>query len=289
MTPFELLQASPSAALVAVAALGLVVGSFLNVVIHRLPVMLERSWRSECAEVLGDAARPVETERLDLLLPRSRCPHCGHAIRAWENVPLLSYLLLRGRCSACGERISMRYPLIEALTAALSVAVVWRFGLDWQGAAALALTWLLVALAFIDLDTQLLPDNLTLPGLWLGLGVNLGGTFAPLDAAVVGAIAGYGSLWLVYQGFRLATGKEGMGYGDFKLLAMLGAWLGWQGLPVVVLLSSVAGAVVGVGLIALRGHDRSVPIPFGPYLALGGWVALLWGEGLARAYLGWGV
>ncbi len=281
------LAQEPAVFLGFVAALGLAVGSFLNVVIYRLPVMLKRSWQAECAEASGIAPVPAApAERFDLVVPRSRCPSCGHAIRVWENVPVLSYLWLRGRCSACGTPIPLRYPLVEALTAVMSVLVAWRFGPGGQAAAALVLTWALIALAFIDLDEQILPDLITVPMLWLGLAVNLGGLFTSLEASVIGAIVGYGFLWTVYQAFRLLTGKEGMGYGDFKLLGMLGAWLGWQSLPAVVLLGSLGGALVGVSLILLRGHDRNVPIPFGPYLALGGWAALLWGTDLAGAYLG---
>ena len=284
--PLAWLASEPAAFLGVVAALGLAVGSFLNVVIHRLPIMLRQTWQADCAEVSGDGvARPAPHEPFNLVVPRSRCPACGHRIRAWENVPVLSYVWLRGRCSACGVRIPLRYPVVELVTTVLSVAVAWRFGPTWQTAGALALTWVLVALAFIDLDEQILPDIITLPTLWLGVVLNLGGLFTSLEASVIGAVTGYGFLWTVYQLFRITTGKEGMGYGDFKLLGMLGAWLGWQALPIIVLLSSLAGALVGVALILLRGHDRNVPIPFGPYLAVGGWVALVWGQDLARAYL----
>ncbi len=270
--------------------LGLVVGSFLNVVILRLPVMLERRWRRECEALLhpdGAAAAEAEGERFDLLRPGSRCPHCGHAIRWYENVPLVSFLVLRGRCSACGQPISWRYPLVESLCGMLSAAVAWRFGFGIETAAALVLTWALLAAAFIDYDTQLLPDDITLPLTWAGLLLALfAGVFAPLPAAVLGAAAGYGALWLVFQAFRLVTGKEGMGYGDFKLFGALGAWLGWQQLPLVILLASFAGAVIGLGAIALFGHERHRPIPFGPFLCLAGWVALMWGEDLTRWYLG---
>ena len=279
------LSAEPIALLLLTGALGLIVGSFLNVVIHRLPVMLRRTWQADCAEAVG-APPPAPGEAYNLLRPRSRCPHCGAAILAWQNIPLLSYLVLGGRCRSCGARISPRYPLVEALTAVLSVAVAWRFGASWQMVGALALTWTLIPLAFIDLDEQILPDVITLPALWLGLALNLGGLFVPIEASVIGAITGYGFLWTVYHLFRLLTGKEGMGYGDFKLLGMLGAWLGWQALPTIVLLASVVGASVGITLVLLRGHDRNVPIPFGPYLAAGGWAALLWGGDLTRAYLG---
>jgi leader peptidase (prepilin peptidase)/N-methyltransferase len=279
------IAAQPAALMVLAGGLGLVVGSFLNVVIHRLPVMLHRTWQSDCAEAVGTPAA-LPGEPFNLVRPRSRCPACGAQIRAWQNIPLVSYALLGGRCRACGARISLRYPLVEALTALLSVAVAWRFGASWQTVGALALTWALIPLAFIDLDEQILPDIITVPALWVGLAVNLGGLFAPIEASVIGAITGYGFLWTVYHLFRLLTGKEGMGYGDFKLLGMLGAWLGWQALPIVVLLASVVGAAVGITLVLLRGHDRNVPIPFGPYLAAGGWIALLWGGQLTGAYLG---
>ncbi|MEE9265101.1 MAG: A24 family peptidase [Gammaproteobacteria bacterium] len=265
--------------------LGLVVGSFLNVVIHRLPKMMEREWRSQCAEVLeGDA--PLERQQAyNLVVPRSQCPGCGHRITALENVPVFSYLALGGRCSQCGWRIPLRYPAVELLTGLLSVIVVWRFGLSVQAGGALLLSWALVALSFIDFDTQFLPDSITLPFLWLGLAFNVTETYTTTQASVVGAIAGYLVLWSVYHLFRLLTGKEGMGYGDFKLLALFGAWLGWSAVPLIVLLSSFVGAIIGVGMIALRGHDRNIPIPFGPYLAMAGWIALMWGNQLVDAYL----
>ncbi len=283
----QTLLVHPGLSLVFAGLLGLTIGSFLNVVIHRLPIMLERDWRAQCAELAGTQNQAEDSERFNLVVPRSRCAQCGHQIKAWENIPLLSYLFLRGRCSACGQSISMRYPLVELLTAALSVAVAWRFGVSWQTGAALLLTWALIALTFIDFDRQLLPDAITLPWLWFGLGISLFGVFTDVNASVVGAMAGYGLLWSVYHLFRLVTGKEGMGYGDFKLLAMLGAWTGWEMLPIIVLLSSLVGAVVGIALIVTRGHDRSVPIPFGPYLAAAGWIALLWGQNILQLYLGW--
>jgi leader peptidase (prepilin peptidase) / N-methyltransferase len=267
--------------------LGLVVGSFLNVVIHRLPRMMTEEWRRDCADLDGGAPAPGDAPRLTLSSPGSRCPHCGHAITPLENIPVLSYLVLRGRCSACGERIGLRYPLVETLTALLSVAVVWRFGPGWEAAAALALTWGLVALAGIDLDTQLLPDAITQPLLWLGLLLSLGGLFADPQSAILGAAAGYLSLWAVFHLFRLATGKEGMGQGDFKLLALFGAWLGWQYLPQIVLGSAVVGALVGVVLIVSGRQGRDIPIPFGPYLAAAGWIALMWGDAINRGYAGW--
>ncbi len=282
----QTLQASAAASLGVAALLGLLVGSFLNVVILRLPQMMERQWRGHCAELNGTTAAMPE-EPFNLLTPASRCPRCGHRIRPRENIPVLSYLLLKGRCAGCGERISARYPVIEAATALLSAVVIWRMGITWAGGAALLLTWALIALSVIDFDHQLLPDDITLPFLWLGLGFNIFGLFTDLQSAVIGAMAGYLSLWSVYQLFKWLTGKEGMGYGDFKLLAMLGAWLGWQQILPIVLLSSVVGAVVGLALIALRGRDRNIPIPFGPYLAVAGWIVLLWGEEITRAYLTW--
>ena len=262
----------------AVAIFALLAGSFLNVVIFRLPVMMDRAWRRECREML--ASEPVGAadphEHLSLALPPSSCPRCGHRIRPWENVPLLSYLVLRGRCSACRQRISVRYPLVELLSAVLSIAVAWRFGPHATTPLALLFTWSLVALAVIDLDHHLLPDSICLPLLWAGLLLNSAGIFVPLAQSVWGAAIGYGCLWSVYWAFRLATGKEGMGYGDFKLLAALGAWLGWKALPLVVIVSSALGAGIGVALILLRRRDRNAPIPFGPFLALAGWFALMW-------------
>ncbi len=278
-----LLQAEAALFAGLVFVLGLLVGSFLNVVIHRLPKMMEAEWQAQCAELRGETV--PEIPRYNLWTPRSACPHCGHAITALENIPVLSWLWLRGRCSGCGAPISVRYPLVELLTAALSAAVAWKWGASVETAGALLLVWTLVALAFIDLDTTLLPDSLTLPLVWLGLLFNLGGHFASLPDAVIGAIAGYLVLWSVYWLFKLVTGKEGMGFGDFKLLAALGAWLGWQLLPITILLSSVVGAAVGIAMILLIKHDRRVPIPFGPYLAGGGVVALFFGADLTRAYL----
>ncbi len=266
------------------AVLGLMVGSFLNVVIHRLPKMMERGWMAECAELRGEP--PLQAEKLTLATPRSRCPHCGHGITAMENIPLLSFLLLRGRCRACQARISPRYPLVEALSGLLSGYAVWRFGASWAGVGALLFIWGMIALTFIDFDTQLLPDSITLPLLWVGLLLNLGGTFTDLKSAVIGAAAGYLSLWAVYWAFKLATGKEGMGYGDFKLLAAVGAWLGWQMLPLTILASSMVGAVVGIALIVFARHGRNIPIPFGPYLAAAAVIALFWGKPLTQQYLG---
>ena len=279
----ELLHAEPALFTGLVFLFSLLVGSFLNVVIHRLPKMMEVEWQAQCAELRGET--PAESTPYNLAVPRSACPQCGHRITALENIPLLSWLWLRGRCSACSAPISARYPLVELLTALLSAAVAWKWGVSVQTLGALLLVWTLVALAFIDLDTTLLPDSLTLPLLWLGLMFNLGGHFASLPDAVIGAIAGYGVLWSVYWLFKLVTGKDGMGYGDFKLLAAIGAWLGWQMLPVTLLLSSVVGAAIGIAMIVLVKHDRRVPIPFGPYLTGGGLVALFFGADLTQAYL----
>ena len=264
--------------------LGLFVGSFLNVVIHRLPRMMERDWHAQAAELRGE--EPPAGERFNLATPRSRCPHCGHQITLLENIPLVSYLVLRGRCGHCGAGISKRYPIVEAVSALLSAYAAWHFGFGAAALGALLFVWAMVALTFIDLDTQLLPDDITLPLLWLGLAFNVGGTYTELPAAVIGAMAGYLALWSVFWLFKLATGKEGMGYGDFKLLAAIGAWLGWQMLPLTILLSSLVGAAVGIVLIVAARHGRNVPIPFGPYLAAAGLIALFWGEGITARYLG---
>lgn len=283
MSVAPLLDANPVVFTVFVSLFGLVVGSFLNVVIHRLPIMLDRTWRRQCDELAG---KPVPADApYNLVVPRSQCPACGHRISAFENIPVLSYLVLKGKCAGCGTHISARYPIVELVTGVLSGVIAWRFGVNTAAAGALLLTWALIALTVIDYDHQLLPDNITLPLLWLGFVFNLGGTYVPIASAVLGAIAGYMSLWLVYQLFRLITGKEGMGYGDFKLFAVFGAWLGWQQLPLIILLSSFVGAVIGIAGILLLGRDRRVPIPFGPFLCVAGWIALLWGDAITRAYL----
>jgi len=281
----ELLQSSNTFFIGLIAVLGLLVGSFLNVVIYRLPLIMEREWRSQCDELNGQDS--VELPTLTLSQPRSACPQCQHAISALENIPVLSYLFLGGKCRSCKTTISIRYPIIEALTGLLSGIVAYHFGFGWPCIGALLLTWSLVALTFIDVDHQLLPDTITLPLLWLGLSFNLFEQFTTLEASVIGALAGYLSLWLVYQAFKLSTGKEGMGYGDFKLLAALGAWLGWSLLPAIILLSSLVGAVVGISLMLIRRHERDVPIPFGPYLAAAGWIALIWGDPIQMAYFNW--
>jgi leader peptidase (prepilin peptidase)/N-methyltransferase len=258
---------------------GLLFGSFLNVVIHRLPKMMQRESDNYVAEESGK--QPPHTDRYNLMVPRSACPHCKHQITALENIPVVSYLALRGRCSNCKAPISARYPAVEALTGALSALVIWKLGSGWAGLAALFFLFSLIAMTFIDFDTQLLPDDLTYPLLWAGLLMNINGTYVPLQDAVIGAAAGYLALWSIYWLFKLATGKEGMGYGDFKLLAALGAWMGWTMLPTIILLSSVVGAVVGIALIVFAKHGRNNPIPFGPYLAAAGLIALLYGAPLS--------
>ena len=263
--------------------LGLLVGSFLNVVIHRLPRMMERDWQCQCADLRGEAV--PQGEDISLVRPRSRCPACGHSISALENIPVISWLVLRGKCSACHAPISARYPLIEVLSGLLTAGAALYFGFDWNALGAFLLIWALIALTFIDFDTTYLPDSITLPLLWCGLLFNVGNTYTDLASAVIGAAAGYLALWSVYWGFKLLTGKEGMGYGDFKLLAALGAWMGWQMLPVIVLLSSVVGAIVGISLIVLAKRGREIPIPFGPYLAAAGLIAFFWGERLSDYYL----
>ncbi len=284
MTLFDFLAAHPGLWVGAVSVLGLLVGSFLNVVVYRLPLIMQRDWQQQAREYLEMPGAVVD-EPFNLSRPRSRCPHCLHVIRPWENIPVLSWLALRGRCSACRAPISARYPLVELACAGLSGFVAWHFGYGWQAAAMLLLSWGLLAMSLIDLDHQLLPDALVLPLLWLGLMVNSQGLFTTLDRALWGAVWGYLSLWSVYWLFKLITGKEGMGYGDFKLLAMLGAWGGWQILPLTVFLSACVGAVLGSLWLRLRKSDQATPIAFGPFLALAGWIALLWGEPITAGYL----
>jgi leader peptidase (prepilin peptidase)/N-methyltransferase len=270
---------------VLIGVIGLLVGSFLNVVIYRLPIMMKRQWRNDCLEYL-ELENDSSAETFNLALPVSRCPHCQAKIRAWQNIPVFSYLWLRGKCANCKAPISARYPVVELLTASLSMIVAWHFGYGLQAAAGLVLTWILITLSLIDLDTQLLPDVIVLPTMWLGLIASLLPIFADSSTSIIGATVGYLALWSVYHGFKLFTGKEGMGQGDFKLLAMLGAWLGWQYLGLIILLSSVVGAFIGITLISLNKQNRDVPIPFGPYLAIAGWIALMWGNRLNEWYFG---
>ncbi|MGD9888155.1 MAG: A24 family peptidase [Halothiobacillaceae bacterium] len=285
---FSVLAAYPVWLYFSVALLGLLVGSFLNVVILRLPKMMEARWHRECRELLGQTPdeEPAQATGFNIAYPASHCPSCGHELRWWENLPLISYALLRGRCSSCKTRISPQYPLVEAAAAGLALLAASLVPLGWPLLFALVLVWALLTLTVIDLNTMLLPDQITLPLLWLGLLVNVGGMFTSLSDAVIGAAAGYMVLWTIYQGFRLLTGKEGMGFGDFKLLAALGAWMGWQALPGIVLMSSLVGAVVGISLMLLRKQDGSMAIPFGPYLAAAGVIWFFFGNTISVAYLG---
>ncbi|MFZ2726158.1 MAG: prepilin peptidase [Methylococcaceae bacterium] len=286
MQLLNLLASTPALVIVLASLVGLLVGSFLNVLIYRLPVMMQRSWRKECHDYLElTDSQATETETFNLVVPLSRCPQCQTPIKPWHNIPVFSYVFLKGRCAYCSKPIPLRYPLIEALTALLSGIIAWHFGYSEQTLFALLLTWSLITLTFIDFDHYLLPDSITLPMLWLGLLLSLHNTFTDSHTSIIGAVAGYLSLWSVYHLFKLATGKEGMGYGDFKLLALLGAWLGWQYLVLIILLSSLVGAIVGISLIVTGKQTRSKPIPFGPYLAAAGWLALLWGEPLNHWYL----
>lgn len=284
MTFTTQLQDSPFVWISLVSITGLMVGSFLNVVIYRLPQMIRRSWMQQCAEISGETVRVFT--KFNLMIPRSACVHCGHKITALENIPIISYLVLCGRCKQCKKHISLRYPFIEAVTALMSGLVAWYFGFSLLALAALIFVWALIVLAVIDLDTQLLPDDITLPLLWLGILINLNNGFTDIHGAVIGAVVGYLSLWSTYWCFKLVTGKEGMGYGDFKLLAAIGAWLGWGMLPIVIVFSSLMGAVVGIGLIMSARHNKDIPIPFGPYLVSGALIALFVGNDINQLYLG---
>ncbi len=291
----DYLATQPFAFALTALAFGLMVGSFLNVVIYRLPLMMQRDWEKQCVEFLAERphwevrrkpdAPPEDSAPFNLSKPDSHCPQCKREVRAWENIPVLSYLVLRGRCAGCGWRIPVRYPAIELVTGVSAALVANHFGFGWPALMAMLLTFALIALTMIDVDQMLLPDDITLPALWLGLVLNAWGTFTDLHSALIGAVAGYLVLWTIYWAFKLLTGKEGMGYGDFKLLAALGAWMGWQALPLIIILSSLVGAIYGVAAIALGGHAREKPIPFGPYLAVAGWIALLWGGTITDAYL----
>ncbi|PXW88333.1 type 4 prepilin peptidase 1 [Nitrosomonas sp. Nm84] len=284
MSFISVLQDTPSFFVSFATIIGLMIGSFLNVVIFRLPEMMQRNWLQQCAELRGESIESQPT--FNLITPRSACIHCGHKITALENIPIISYLALRGRCSKCHTHISLRYPAIEAVTAFMSGFVAWYFGFGFITIAALIFVWALIALAAIDINTQLLPDDITLPLLWMGLLINMDNGFTDIHSAIIGAMAGYLSLWTIYWGFKLITGKEGMGYGDFKLLAAIGAWLGWTMLPLVILFSSLIGAIVGIGLIIAAKLKKNIPIPFGPYLVGGALVALFWGDKLNHVYLG---
>ena len=299
MPLIDFLNGNPFAFSLILAFLGLMIGSFLNVVVYRLPKMMEKEWQEQCRLVLdsveleppvntpdGEPEHPTpEQNPFNLFFPNSHCPKCDHEIKPWENIPILSYLFLKGQCSHCQTRIPLRYPAVELFTGILSAVVAYMLGPTWQCLAVLFLTWALIALSLIDFDHMLLPDEITLLYLWAGLIININGLFVPIEQAVLGAIIGYLSLWSVYWLFKIITGKEGMGYGDFKLLAMLGAWMGWQLLPLIIILSSIVGATIGISLILFKGRDRQIPIPFGPFLAAAGWIAILWGEPMMNFYL----
>jgi leader peptidase (prepilin peptidase)/N-methyltransferase len=289
----ELFVQAPAVFIAVAFALALMIGSFLNVVIYRLPIMMQREWRDQCQELQSTHAPDLPEGRFNLVVPRSRCPACGTHIKAWQNIPVLSYLLLRAQCANCHASISLRYPLVEMLTAALASLCAWHFGFGWEALMAIGLSCVLIATSLIDVDHQIIPDSIVMPLLWVGLVMSL---FHPLAGsetlfiapkeAIIGALAGYLSLWSVYQVFKMITGKEGMGYGDFKLLAALGAWLGWEALPTIILLSAVVGAVIGIAMIVFRGRDHQLPIPYGPYLAAAGWITMLYGETIKNIYLG---
>jgi leader peptidase (prepilin peptidase)/N-methyltransferase len=282
---FSILQSSPLLLTSIIFVIGLMIGSFLNVVIYRLPVMMQRGWKKECLEYLELEQPEDDNEPFNLTLPLSRCPGCNTAIKPYQNIPVISYLFLKGKCAKCKIHISLRYPLIESFTGIVSAVVAWHFGYSVEMLFALILTWSLVALSFIDIDYQLLPDSINFPLLWLGLFLSLFSIYTDPSSSIIGALAGYLSLWTVYQGFKIVTGKEGMGYGDFKLLAVFGAWLGWQYLPLIILLSSLVGAIIGISMVVFVKKDKNIPIPFGPYLAVAGWIALLWGDKINSLYL----
>jgi leader peptidase (prepilin peptidase) / N-methyltransferase len=279
-----LLSNNASALVFLCTVLGLLVGSFLNVVIYRVPIMMERGWRCDCKEFLELEIDKADREPFNLVFPHSRCPHCQTPIKPYQNIPVISYLFLRGKCAQCQGGISIRYPLIEAFTGLCSAIVALHFGYGIALVCALVLTWALIALSFIDIDKQLLPDSIVLPLLWLGLLMSLYPVFIEAEKSIMGAVVGYLSLWSVYHLFKIVTGKEGMGYGDFKLLALLGAWMGWQFIPMIILLSSLVGAVIGIAMILFAGRDHHIPIPFGPYLAAAGWLAFLWGKEILAFY-----
>jgi leader peptidase (prepilin peptidase)/N-methyltransferase len=286
MQQLSILLNSPYILSALAGIIGLMVGSFLNVVIYRLPIMMQRNWKKDCMEYLELSQEETPgTEPFNLAFPLSHCPNCNAPIKPHQNIPVISYLFLKGKCAQCRTPISARYPVIEAFTAVTSAIVAWHFGYSPQTVFALVLTWSLIALSGIDIDHHLLPDSITLPALWLGLFLSLFALFTDAHSSIIGAIAGYLALWAVYHLFKLVTGKEGMGYGDFKLLALFGAWLGWQSLPVIILLSSLVGSVIGIAMVVLVNRDHRIPIPFGPYLAMAGWIALLWGHDINQLYL----
>jgi len=285
MSAYTIILDNPLLLSIFAGILGLLIGSFLNVIIYRLPVMMKRSWTQECQEFLELPITEPSPKVFNLCLPASRCPQCDAGIKSYQNIPVLSYLFLKGKCANCKTKISIRYPFVEAFTGIASAIVAFQLGGGIETLFALFLTWTLIALSGIDIDHQLLPDNITLPVLWLGILLSLFGIFTDPVSSIIGAMAGYLSLWSIYQLFKLITGKEGMGYGDFKLLALFGAWFGWQYLMIIVLISSLVGAIIGISMMIILGRDKNIPIPFGPYLAIAGWIALLWGEAINTAYL----
>ena len=286
MSVFYFLQTHPAFFIFSMTMLGMCVGSFLNVVIYRLPKMMEQDWHEQCCELLDiKNENVIEQPRVNLIIPGSNCPACEHKITALENIPVISYLFLRGRCSSCKVKISLQYPIIEMFTGIATAYIAWHFGFTLQTLFAVLLTWALICLSIIDLEHSLLPDNITLPFLWLGLACNIFGIFTDIYSSLIGAMLGYSVLWIIFMSFKIVTGKEGMGYGDFKLLSLLGAWFGWQYLPLVILLSSIAASLIGIAMIIFRGREKSAAFPFGPYLAIAGWVTLIWGEELVGIYL----
>jgi len=286
MSVVQLLQSQPVLFAIVMALLGLIVGSFLNVVIFRLPKMMEQDWHEQCCDLLGiKDDHKKEQQQTNLIFPSSSCPTCQHKITALENIPVISYLYLKGRCRSCKAKISAQYPIIEILTGLTTAYIAWHFGFSLQALFTVLLTWALICLSVIDLEHSLLPDDITLPFMWLGLACNIFGIFTDIYSSLIGAMLGYGILWIIFMSFKAVTGKEGMGYGDFKLLALLGAWLGWQSLPLIILLSSITASVIGVVMIVLKGRDKAAAFPFGPYLAIAGWITLVWGEELTGLYL----
>ncbi len=285
MLLIQLLQTQPVFFAIAMALLGLIVGSFLNVVIYRLPKMMEHDWHEQCCDLLKIKNEKRKEQQVSLMFPGSSCPACHHKITALENIPVISYLYLKGRCKSCKTKISPQYPIIEILTGITSAYVVWHFGFTLQALFAVLLTWALICLSIIDLEHSLLPDDITLTFLWLGLACNIFGIFTDIYSSLIGAMLGYSVLWIIFMSFKIVTGKEGMGYGDFKLLSLLGAWFGWQCLPLVILLSSIAASLIGIAMIIFRGREKSAAFPFGPYLAIAGWITLIWGEELIGTYL----
>ena len=286
MSIIQALEQSPTFLYLSIGILGLLVGSFLNVVVYRLPIMLQKNWRQECLIFLEQEDTKLSTSEIfNLSQPRSRCPYCQHPIGALENIPVLSYIFLKGQCKSCHKPISIRYPSVELITAILSIVIAIQFGVSLQTCVALLFTWALICLTLIDFDTQLLPDSITLPLLWFALGISLFEIFVAPQSALIGALAGYLSLWSVFWLFKLVTGKEGMGYGDFKLLAAIGALLGWKMLPLVIMLSALVGATIGLTLIIIKGRDKNVPMPFGPYLSIAAFIALIWGEKINLTYI----